>query len=166
MPSQPVKLFRLASGIGLGILIVFCAFVVGSPWEQRKRALDQRIRSDIALIAGKLEDFRNNGTDLPTSLEDLECALHERPYDPEGDDQKGCATKAISYERLAHDTARLCATFLLQGPDNRKEALAAPRHSFRHEFDNKALAPLIGHPAGRFCFDLKIEVKAKPDNKR
>lgn len=155
--SNPSRLFRLAAGISLAVLIAFCAVTVGSPWEQRKRAQDQKIRQDIATIASKLQDYSDNHSDLPASLEDLDCAPYERPYDERNQMLKGCASRAISYERLSADKVRLCATFLLPGPEEGE--VTAPRYRFLSPLENKALKPLIGHPAGRFCFELKAEPK-------
>ncbi|MER2519897.1 MAG: hypothetical protein ABTQ34_04315 [Bdellovibrionales bacterium] len=160
---NPVKLFKIGVGAILATVVVYSATVIGSPWEQRKRLIDQSVRADMALIVEKLRIYNNEKkmAGLPASLEELECKTYEWSGANRREGVKGCAAQDITYERQSEDTYRLCATFLLPGPRVRQESRVATRY-LHSEFEVKELTPLIGHPAGPFCVTVKVEPERVP----
>lgn len=128
-------------------------FVIGSPMDARLVRFDEQRISDLQNIQSQIITYWQNNGKLPVKLADLESDISgfRIPADPE--------TKAeYSYEIRSTEEFTLCATFNLPSPGG-KSAVPAPASPYY-------LGENWEHPAGKHCFDRKINKELFPTLKR
>ncbi len=124
--------------------LIWGFWAVGSPLEARALKLDDRRIQDISSLSYQLDEFyRTHKKTLPVALDELSNPV---PKDPESDAN-------YSYEKLANDRYKLCATFLrtTNGEDPRTKAPYYDPYSQQGDWS---------HAAGETCFTREIRPDA------
>ena len=116
--------------------IVASVVVMGSPTVQRARKLDAQRTMQLQMIEREVRSYQRREGRLPSRLDDA-LGAGVAVADP----QTGAA---YEYAATAADRFRLCATF------SRASGKPAP-------YDDLSWR----HPAGRHCFDFRIEANDK-----
>jgi hypothetical protein len=143
--SRSPAIFAIVSGLVVVAAIIIALLVLPSPWEARKRKLDDVRVRDLSALAGAIAGYaRSNDGRLPAKLSDIQNSSTQQnmaialqdpvtgaPYDYIVKDEK-------NYE--------LCARFETTGPDI---AVATYLVSWRHE-------------VGPRCFALKLSSPSPP----
>jgi hypothetical protein len=140
-PRGPALLLGTVVAVVLVVLGVGL-WIVGSPAEQRRKALDQERIEALRDLDRAVGHFRKESGELPPDLAALtEWEGLEKPRtDPVSDEP-------YSYQPSGERSYRLCATFALasSGP--------MPRHLYED-------GPSVwNHPAGHHCFTLEVASK-------
>ncbi len=145
---------RLNRGLaGLATVVVLAAVVggfvlMGSPFTQRERRLDQQKVNDLQSLQWQIITYWQERQTLPPALTDLERGIDRGPvpHDPETD-------QPYEYRTTAAEKFELCANFYQPTPTPRGRPFA-PVASI------SARVPVMEdwqHQAGRACFERTID---------
>ena len=136
--------FVIGSGLIVLVTVGTAFFVLPSPWETRKRRLDDIRVHDLNALNGAIAGYaRNNEGRLPAKLSDMQNSNTQQNLSVSLRDP----VTGAPYEYFAKDEKNyeLCATFESTGPDLSATYLV----SWRHE-------------AGWRCFALKLPPMPAP----
>ncbi|RJQ26049.1 hypothetical protein C4565_07475 [Candidatus Parcubacteria bacterium] len=124
------------------IAIVGGIFVTGSPFEARKRKIDDQRVSDLSMIQSSVIEYWQNKGELPENLSQLNDNLRGIliPKDPETNKEYGYGTKG-------NETFVLCAIFATTSDGGRDDYYLG---GFRGNTSWK-------HDRGQVCFDRTID---------
>jgi hypothetical protein len=130
--------FVMGSGLIVVAAVVTALFVLPSPWEARKRKLDDIRVRDLNALNGAIAGYaRNNEGRLPAKLSDMQNSntspnLAVSLRDP-------VTAAGYGYSVKDEKSYELCATFEATGPDISATYLVS-----------------WSHKAGTHCFPLKL----------
>lgn len=140
----------------VGVVIIGGFFLAGAPSKERARRFDTQRVNDLQSLASAIDQVYNsstNGGKLPKSLDELKTRRDvyvSSLLDPE-------SNEAYEYEATGDTTYKLCANFKTDGTSI--DTANNPRGIYP--------APVGGtdfwsHPIGKKCFDVTVQVWAKP----
>ncbi len=138
MSPGPRGALLVAVSLVVAAAVVFGFLALGTPGDERSRALDRKRVDDLRDLAQGIRNQYDDPRDrleLPVSLDTfLSRGLRKQRYvDP-------VTARPYEYRKLAPDTFALCATFDLEV----------------RERDLEAWQEKWGHPAGRACFTFRL----------
>lgn len=136
------KVWRIISALIVIVSIVWGFSVLGSPRTQRLYKYDSEKINSLQNVRGQVESYYGMKTKLPTSLDDLkEVAYSSAPVDTQ-------TNKPFEYIKTGEQTYKLCAEFNKSSEEGSGDTKFAAYPSYGDIN--------WSHPAGRHCYDLKI----------
>jgi hypothetical protein len=136
--STVAKLLAVAASAAILAALAGAVAVLGSPTEQRQRALDARRLSDLHDIAEDIRSHVKEKDPLPQELLVLKENRGWRDYwsgDPD-------TREPYEYKVLDDQSFQLCAVFALPSSDLDEKR---PYYRYRNYMERS-------HPAGKHCF--------------
>lgn len=152
-PSKRSKYFAWATGAVALILIVFGFLLIGSPKQERLMRFDSQRVSALQEIQYQTINYWQNKERLPQKLQDLEDPISG--FRAQQDPQTG---NSYEYIVKGENEFELCAEFNLLGND--QSGIVEPKMLYGSNILN------WNHPAGRFCFERKIDKELYPSFKK
>lgn len=136
-----IKSFFWTTLIALIAIFVTGLLVVDSPWETRKRNLDNEVVRHLSSLERGVEDYYNDEGEMPGSLDDVE---DNSPYIDEKNLVDPETGEKYEYKILSGRNYELCANFRTTNKE------VDPRITFpRGEWE---------HEEGYECFDLEVDI--------
>ena len=139
MPAKMTWLSRASLAVLL-VAVVGGFFIIESPADQRKRALDDERVDHLWEVETAVENHWWQNDELPESLDVIESEL---PVDPETEE-------AYEYTLLTDTSYELCATFAFEGE---KDYYARPV-IIEGGVEQRSY---YNHEAGHDCFERSVE---------
>jgi hypothetical protein len=131
------RLFWWIAAAAVVVAVVAGFFVVGSPWETRKKAADQQRVNDLDMIARQVRDHYVREKSLPQDMSEIyaDWYIERELKDPVTD-------KPYEYRPIGKDQFELCAVFETEAKEGDQDRYYYGEHAFRT------------HARGRVCFTL------------
>lgn len=145
--SKIPKILAIVISVIVIASIIIGFFIIGTPFEQRNRRMDDQRIMDLQTIQSQVVDYWSRKEQLPERLDLLQDNISGFAVPKDQDTQM-----SYEYNVLEELKFELCADFATssEGPKNRgvEQMSASPFGSFQQNWD---------HEAGRVCFSRTID---------